>query len=47
MYHITIIIVTHNSLIKAIGNKVISFKSGKVVDVKINNKIEKADELEW
>jgi len=47
MYHITIIIVTHNSLIKGIGKKVISFKSGKVVDVKVNDKVEKADELEW
>ena len=47
IYHITIIIVTHNSLIKGIGNKVISFKSGKVIDVKVNDKIEKADELEW
>ena len=47
LYHITIIIVTHNSLIKGIGNKVISFKSGKVIDVKVNEKIEKADEIEW
>ena len=47
LYHITVIIITHNSLIKGIGNKVIYFKSGKVVDININKEIEKADELEW
>ncbi len=47
LYHITIIIVTHNSLIKGIGDKVISFKSGKVVEIKNNDKKEKVDEIEW
>ena len=46
-YNITIIIVTHNSLIKSIGNKVIHFKSGKITDVIINENIEKVDDLEW
>ncbi len=46
-YHMTVIIITHNSLIKEIGNRIIHFKSGKVTDVIINNHIKKADELEW
>ena len=46
-YHITVIIVTHNSVIQGIGNKVVLFKSGKVIDVKINNKLLKVDDLEW
>ena len=46
-YHMTVIIITHNSLIKNIGNKIIYFKSGRVTDVVINNNIQKADDLEW
>lgn len=46
-YHMTVIIVTHNSLIKGIGNKVIHFRSGKVDSITINNEIVKADVLEW
>ncbi len=46
-YHITVIIVTHNSLIKGIGNRVIHFKSGKIESVEINKHIEKAENLEW
>ena len=46
-YHITVIIVTHNSVLKDIGNKVIHFKSGKVENIVINDSIKKVDELEW
>ena len=46
-YHMTVVIITHNSLIKEIGNKVIHFKSGKITDVIINGHPKKADELEW
>lgn len=46
-YHITVIIVTHNSLIKGIGNKIIHFKSGKVDNITINNNVVKADAIEW
>lgn len=47
LYHITVIIITHNSLLKSIGNKVIYFKSGQIANIEINEQIEKADELEW
>lgn len=46
-YHMTVIIITHNSLLKNIGNKVIYFKSGKIANIEINDSIKKADELEW
>lgn len=46
-YHITVIIVTHNSVIKGIGNKVIHFRSGKVDSITTNDQIEKVDALEW
>ena len=46
-YHMTVIIVTHNSVIKDIGNKIIHFKSGKVESVIVNDNIKKASELEW
>ena len=47
IYHMTIVIITHNSLIKGIGNRIITFKSGKIDSIVENKKIEKADELEW
>ncbi len=46
-YQMTVIIVTHNSVIKDIGNKVIHFKSGKIENIIINDHIKKVDELEW
>ena len=46
-YHITVIIVTHNSLIKGIGDRVVRFKSGKIESIEINENIEKAENLEW
>jgi len=47
LYHITIIIITHNSLLKHIGDKIIYFKSGQIANVEINEHRKKADELEW
>ncbi len=47
LYNITIIIVTHNSLIKDIGNRIIYFKSGKIEKVIKNDNVKKVDELEW
>ena len=47
LYNITVIIVTHNSLIKNIGNRVIYFKSGKIEKIEENKNVMKADDLEW
>ena len=47
LYNITVIIVTHNSVIKSIGDKIIHFKSGKIDEITINDKVKKVEELEW
>ena len=46
-FHITVIIVTHNSVIKEIGDKVIYFKSGKIENIIENTTKKRIDELEW
>ncbi len=46
-YHITVIIVTHNSVIKDIGDKIIHFKSGKIDYITENKEKKRIDELEW
>lgn len=43
----TVIIITHNSVIAEMADKVIKFKSGKVQDVIINKKPKRVDEIEW
>ncbi len=47
IYNMTVVIITHNSLIKDIGDRVIYFKSGKIEKVLLNEHTVKADELEW
>lgn len=44
---ITVIIITHNSAIVPMADKVIRFKSGKVVDMAVNAKPMNIDEIEW
>lgn len=44
---ITVIIVTHNSAIAPMANKVISFKNGSVEAVKINKKTKPIGDIEW
>ena len=46
-YNKTVIIITHNSLIKGIGDRVITFKSGQISDITINENHSKIEELEW
>ena len=43
----TIIIITHNSAIAPMADKVIKFKNGKVEDVIINKNPQKVEEIEW
>ena len=47
IYNKTVIIITHNSLIKGIGDRVITFKSGQISDITINENPSKIEELEW
>lgn len=46
-YHITVIIITHNSAIAPMADKVIKFKNGTVEDVIINEHPKKVEEIEW
>lgn len=43
----TAVIITHNSAITAMADRVISLRSGKVDRVTLNEKPARADELEW
>ena len=43
----TVIIITHNSAIAEIADKIINFKNGKVESVKINENPKKVEEVEW
>lgn len=43
----TVIIITHNSAITPIADKIISVKSGKIVDVKINPNPASIESIEW
>lgn len=47
VYHITVIIITHNSAIAPMADKVIKFKNGKVEEVIINKNPQKVEEIEW
>ena len=43
----TVIIVTHNSLIASIADKVINIKNGLIEKIDVNNKPKKIDEVNW
>ena len=43
----TVIIVTHNSLIAEIADKVIKIKNGKVEDIIVNEHPKNIDEVKW
>ena len=45
--NMTVIIITHNSVIAPMADKVIRFKSGKVIDIKVNKKPEDIERIEW
>ena len=46
-HNMTIVIVTHNSALADMGNKVIRVRSGKVESVKLNKKPMKAEDIEY
>ena len=45
--HKTVIIVTHNSAIKDMADKVVYIRNGRVEDVQINNNPRNIEEIEW
>ena len=44
---ITVIIITHNTVISEIADKVIKFNSGKIQNVTINKEPKNVDDIEW
>ena len=45
--HMTVIIITHNSAIAPMADKIIKFKNGKTVEIVKNKKPLSIDEIEW
>ena len=45
--HMTVIIITHNSAIAPMADRVIRFRSGKVTDMMINKNPVPGEEIEW
>lgn len=45
--NITTIIITHNSAISAMADKIITFRSGMITNIEINNNVKNVDEIEW
>ena len=45
--HMTVVIITHNSAIAPMADKVIKFKNGKTEDIIINKKPISIDDIEW
>ena len=45
--HMTVVIITHNSAIAPMADKVIKFKSGEVEEVILNETPKPIDEIEW
>ncbi|MGN1404933.1 MAG: ABC transporter ATP-binding protein [Erysipelotrichaceae bacterium] len=45
--HMTVVMITHNSALAAMGNKVIRVKSGHVESVTMNKKPKKAEDIEY
>ena len=43
----TVIIITHNAALAPMADKVISFKNGKVQDIKLNDRPLPISEIEW
>ena len=43
----TVIIVTHNTLIAEIADRVINLKNGQIDEIKVNNHPKDIDEVSW
>ena len=46
-YNMTVIIITHNSLIKNIADRIITFKSGHIEEIVENDNPEDVGDIEW
>lgn len=46
-FHMTVIIITHNSALAPMADRLIKFKNGTVSEVILNDKPKKIEEIEW
>ena len=46
-YHMTVVVITHNSAIAPMADRIIHLKSGKVEKMEINDHLIPLDEIEW
>lgn len=46
-YHMTVVVITHNSAIAPMADRIIHLKSGKVEKMEINDYLIPIDEIEW
>mgnify|MGYP004468507335 FL=1 len=46
-YHMTVVVITHNSAIAPMADRIIHLKSGKVEKMEINDHLIPIDEIEW
>lgn len=47
LYNRTVVIITHNSALASMGDKVIHIKSGQIEEVTINSSPTKVEDIEW
>ena len=45
--HMTVVMITHNSALADMGNKIIRVKSGHVISIDLNDKPKKAEDIEY
>ncbi len=46
-YHTTVVIITHNSSIAPLGNRIIRLSNGRVQDVMVNEKPIRVEDIQW
>ena len=47
MEAMTVVVITHNSALSAMADRIITVKSGKVSDMRLNDSITDVDDIEW
>jgi putative ABC transport system ATP-binding protein len=47
MYNMTVVVITHNSAIAPIADKIITVKNGKIASVKLNENPVSIESIEW
>lgn len=47
LYHMTVVVITHNSALAPMADRIIHLKSGKVQKVELNESPQSIDDIEW